>query len=183
MKLLENGLDELRVADRKGRITLGSKYAGKRFALHEEADGSTVLTPVLVVPDNEQSLTSRRLTEIFEPLRGLIDNWDGRNSIAPSTELIDHAREALALLHAGTIARNTRWVDPHVGSNELGQVTLEWWNHSRSLTLFVRSSDRVEYLKAWGQDIESQMEDGEVIRLNDFVTLSHWLFQADASAE
>ncbi len=182
MELLESNLDDLRVADRKGRVTLGSKYAGKRFALHEQADGSTVLTPVLVVPESEQSITSRQLNDSFLLLAGLTNNWDGHGSIAPTNAMIDCAREALALLHAGAVARNIHWIDPHVGSNERGQVTLEWWHHSRSLTVFIRSLDKIEYLKAWGQNIDSQMEDGEIVRLNDFVTLSRWLYQSDASA-
>lgn len=85
------------------------------------------------------------------------------------------AREALALLHAGALARGLRWQEPHVGVNERGQVTLEWWKDTRSLTVYIRSEDRVDYLKAWGTDIEAEMEDGELNRLADFAALSRWL--------
>src|SRR5437660_1604252 len=106
-------LDDLRVADKKGRVALGSKHAGKRFAVREEADGTAILTPVLVIPANTgtQDLTS---------LEGLQDDWDGRGSPAPSSSVIETAREVIAMLRAGAIARGARWVDPHVGSNERG---------------------------------------------------------------
>ena len=70
-----------------------------------------------------------------------------------------------------------RWAEPHIGSNERGQVTLEWWQDTRTLTLFVRSEEQVDYLKAWGSHIENEMEDGEVSRLADFAALSRWLYQ------
>jgi hypothetical protein len=41
-----------RTADRKGRITLGSEFAGKRFFVWEEA-GEIVLVPAAVIPERE----------------------------------------------------------------------------------------------------------------------------------
>jgi hypothetical protein len=180
MKLIQDSLDDLKVADQKGRITLGSKYAGKRFSVREEADGTAILTPVLIVPEREKPLTSRRLAESFAALEALKDNWDGRGSPAPSPALIAYAREVLALMQAGALARGLRWMEPHIGSNERGQVTLEWWQDACSLTLFIRSEDQVDYLKSWGSNILDEMEDGEVSRIADFVALSRWLYQGDA---
>ena len=51
MKLALDHIEGLKVADQKGRITLGSKYAGKHFAVREEADGSATLIPVLLTID------------------------------------------------------------------------------------------------------------------------------------
>ena len=61
---------ELKVADQKGRILLGSHYAGKRFAIHEEADGTAVLTPVVIVAGSEADgvITARRLADRFAVL-------------------------------------------------------------------------------------------------------------------
>jgi len=182
VKIPADPMDDLRVADQKGRITLGSKYAGKRFAVREEADGTAVLTPVVVTPDTEMPITSRRLAESFAALEMLIDNWDGRNSPAPAPVLIAYAREILAVLHAGALARGLRWTDPHIGSNERGQVTMEWWHGQRTLTIFVRSEHQVEYLKAWGPDIQHEMEDGELSRITDYLILSRWLYREESQA-
>ena len=177
MKLVLDSPDELKVVDPKGRITLGSKYAGKRFAIREGENGTTTLIPVLVLPEWEQPLTLGRLAETFTALETLQDNWDGNGSVAPSSYLLTEAREVLALLHAGALARGLRWEEPHIGVNERGQITLEWWQGERTLTVFIRSEDQVDYLKAWGRDIETEMEDGVLNRLADFVALSRWLYE------
>lgn len=180
MKLKEGKPDTLKVADQKGRILLGSKYAGKRFAVREEPDGTAVLVPVLIVPERDAPVTSQRLDESFAALEVLKDNWDDNGSLAPVPECVAYAREALALLQAGALARGVHWTEPHIGSNERGQVTLEWWREGRALTLFIRSGDQVDYLKAWGSNIASEMEDGTVERIADFIALSRWLYQAEA---
>ena len=105
----------------------------------------------------------------------LADNWDGYGSPAPTTEVIVYAREALAMLHAGALAQNTTWTEPHISCNERGQVTLEWWKGSQTLTLYVRSGNKLDYLKAWGCNIESEMENGSVEGIADFIALSRWL--------
>lgn len=177
MKLTPQLPQEIKIADQKGRITLGSRYAGKRFAVHEEADGTAILTPVLIVPEKDNPLTSRRLAECFASLETLTDNWDGRGSPAPSAKLIAAAQETLALLQAGALARGLAWTDPHIGSNERGHILLEWWKANRALTVFVRSEDQLDYLKSWGTNVINEMEDGEISRLADFAALSRWLYR------
>jgi hypothetical protein len=179
MKLALEGLDGLKVVDQKGRIALGSKYAGKRFVVREEKDGTATLIPIVLLPEREHPLTPGLLTETFTALELMQDNWDGHGSQAPSTPLIMEAREALALLHAGAMARGLHWEAPHVGVNERGHITLEWWSGERSLTVFVRSEDQVNYLKSWGKDIVTEMEDGELHRLSEFASLSRWLYDSD----
>ena len=88
MKLMDDARPEIKVADQKGRVTLGSKYAGKHFAVREEPDGTAILTPVLMVPEKERPLTSRRLAESFAALEALEDNWDGHGSPSPLPVLI-----------------------------------------------------------------------------------------------
>lgn len=182
MRLTQNFADDLKVADNKGRVALGSKYAGKRFAVREEADGSTHLIPIIIVPEQDNLLTSRQLNETFAGLEALTDNWDGFGSPAPSSALITYAREVLALLQADALARGVAWKPPHIGSNERGQITLEWWQEQRTLTVFVRSENQVEYLKSWGNDIFNEMEDGELSRIFDFIALSRWLYQEESQA-
>ncbi len=176
MKLAMDSMDGVKVADQKGRVALGSKFAGKHFIVREWEDGSATLIPILLVPEREQPLTSDSLAKTFHELEAMTDNWDGNGSPAPSRALIAEAREAMALLHAGALARNLRWEEPHVGVNEKGQITLEWWQDERSLTIFIRSEDQIDYLKAWGTDIESEMEDGTLYRLADFALVSRWLY-------
>jgi hypothetical protein len=167
----------VKIADQKGRITLGSKYAGKYFSVREDADGTAVLIPVEIVAQAGKPITSGLLAENFGWLESLEDDWDGHGSAAPSPEVIEYAREVFALIQASALARCIEWTGPHVGCNERGQISLEWWNKQRTLTVFVRSAERVDFLKSWGANIETEMEDGEVNTVADFVTLARWLYR------
>lgn len=183
LKEARDTFEDVRTADGKGRVALGARFAGRRFAVREQPDGGALLTPVVITAESERPLTTRRLREAFAALENLPENWDGRGSVAPSPQTVAAAREALALLHAGALARGVPWREPHVSADERGQVTLEWWAGAgagtRTLTVFVRPGGRVDYLKAWGPDIESEMEDGELSRLSDFAVLSRWLYGAE----
>ena len=183
MATLQEAFPDIKVADTKGRVTLGARFAGKRFSIREEADGTAILTPVVVLPESESLLTQRSLAQKLAFLEKLKDNWDGHGSLAPSPEIIVHAREALALLQAGALARGVAWVEPHMSCNERGQVTLEWWKENRTLTLYVRSGNELDYLKAWGSDIASEMQEGGIEGLGDFIALSQWLYGVSDSHE
>ena len=74
MKLAQDSLEGLKVADQKGRITLGSRYAGKHFAVWEGDDGTATLVPVLIIPEREKPITMGRLAEAFTALETLHDN-------------------------------------------------------------------------------------------------------------
>ncbi|MCC6444942.1 MAG: hypothetical protein IT210_15990 [Armatimonadetes bacterium] len=173
--------EAIKIADEKGRVTLGRKYAGKRFAVREEADGSARLIPVRLVPEGDAPLTVDRIEAAFAALESLTDNWDGQGSPRPLPALLSAAREVYALLRAGMLAHGLGWVEPHLGANERGQIQMEWWREDRSLTLFIRSETQVEFLKAWGNDIVSQMADGEVARIGDFLALVRWLADGKTS--
>jgi hypothetical protein len=182
LKSAGDAFADVRTADNKGRITLGAHFAGRRFAVREQADGSALLTPVMITAETERPLTSRGLQKAFASLEGMINDWDGRGSLAPTPVMLAAAREALALLQSGALARGVPWSEPHVGVNERGQVTLEWWAGTRSLTVFIRSESQVDYLKSWGTNIESEMEDGELSRLSDFAAVSRWLYEDGQAA-
>lgn len=180
MKTGFSAFADIKTADQKGRVVLGSRYAGKRFAFEEQENGTAVLVPVVVVSESEQSLTSRYLTDQFAALR---ENRGGSDdSPSPVPERIDQAKETLALLQASALARGVRWHDPNISGNERGEVVLEWWWQSRSLTVFVGDRGAVRYLKAWGANIESEREDGELNRISDFVSVAHWLYGGSEKA-
>ena len=175
MKTAPEAFTDLKIADSKGRVALGSRFARHRFALREQTDGSVLLVPVVVTPESRQPLTRQRLDESLAFLNELKENWDGRGSAAPVPETVAFAREALALLQAGALARGLAWTEPIIGVNERGQITLEWWREERTLTVFLRGAGEIDYLKSWGASIETEMEDGPLTRLADFLALTHWL--------
>jgi len=50
-----------KVADKKGRITLGSKYAKKTFLIEKKKDGTVILKPAEVVPIDEAWLWKNKV--------------------------------------------------------------------------------------------------------------------------
>jgi hypothetical protein len=49
---------------------------------------------------------------------------------------------------------------PHVTSSAEGEVVFEWWNDPRKLTVYCTAED-ANYVKVWGPDMVTQMEDGD----------------------
>ncbi len=49
-------IDVNRVADSKGRISLGDKFSGKQFIVEEKANGEILLKPAVTVPIQEEWL-------------------------------------------------------------------------------------------------------------------------------
>jgi hypothetical protein len=59
------------------------------------------------------------------------------------------------------VRASSLWLKPHVTADAYGDVVFEWWKDERKLTVYA-SPDTAEYVKAWGPDIDSQMNDGVV---------------------
>ena len=174
MTITEQNL-EIKNVDSKGRISLGSSHAGKRYAVSEQPDGSTLLTPVIVMPETTAHVTQDRISALLAPIENLQTNWDGNGSLAPKQATLQHAREFLGILTGAAVASGHPFANPLVSVDQRGYITLEWWHNSRSLTVYIAGNNAIEYLKAWGTDITSDMEDGSVTLLTDVVSLLKWL--------
>lgn len=66
-----------------------------------------------------------------------------------------------------------KWIDPHVSQDNGENIVFEWWKGNKELTVYV-SSESKEYLKVWGADIFSEMEDGDIDKENS-QALWRWL--------
>lgn len=101
--------------------------------------------------------------------------WNGYDAASPKEASINYAKEWIAALYAE--ARSVgEWVTPHVTADAHGDVVFEWWKGSRKLTAYV-SPDAAEFVKMWGPDIDSQMEDGVVASEADRRSLWNWLME------
>jgi antitoxin Phd len=95
----------------------------------------------------------------------------------PSRFVLDHALRLLVSLYTSACRRGQRWVAPHVGVNEEGKVTLEWWQGQRDMTLYIDDLGVITYLKSWGSNIHDEMADGVIVSLEDVTQLSRWLYE------
>jgi hypothetical protein len=92
-----------------------------------------------------------------------------------------NAQEFLGMLIGAAVAGGLPFNNPLVSVDHRGYITLEWWHNSRSLTVYINSDNAIEYLKVWGTDITSDMEDGSVTYLTDVISLLKWLHAMDES--
>lgn len=67
------------------------------------------------------------------------------------------------------------WTVPHISLDEHEGITLEWWRNRRVLTIFVTPTGIVEWQKAWGPNMWTQMEDGESPTGDEMMSLLEWI--------
>lgn len=71
-------------------------------------------------------------------------------------------------------SKSDAWEEPHVSMEGSDVATLEWWRGEKKLTLFV-SESQVEFLKVWGANMVSEMEEGSVGAGRSLMDLWDWL--------
>ena len=70
---------------------------------------------------------------------------------------------------------------PHVGADEHGCATLEWWNGTRKLTLYCCSNPFEALLKVWGPDINAEMQFVPVMDSHAVRQAFQWLADAPSA--
>lgn len=102
------------------------------------------------------------------------ENWNGHGAAKPKMPSILRALRWVADMRVqATLTRNP-WIEPHVVSDEDGDIVFEWSRDSRTLSIYV-SPHAVEYLKVVGPDIYADMQDGIVATSEDNQDLWRWL--------
>ncbi|WP_283745865.1 hypothetical protein [Sideroxydans sp. CL21] len=86
-------------------------------------------------------------------------NWDGVEVTAVSAKAVANAMALIDQLYSIATQLNIDWNAPNVTASSLGEVVLEWWNHEKKLTLYV-DNEQAQYVKVWGDDIDTEMADG-----------------------
>jgi hypothetical protein len=119
----------------------------------------------------------RAFSETVNKLRNLRtwqQGWNGYDAAAPKREAIRRAMVWIAAMYEDALATTGEWHTPHVAANEDGDVLFEWWNEDKALTVYV-SEDTARYIKGWGLNIDTDMEDGEATRHGRRQDLWEWL--------
>jgi hypothetical protein len=101
-------------------------------------------------------------------------NWDARGSFAPTSCAIAVARQWLQPLFHATQYAGLPWHPPHITSSEDGEITFEWWQDSRKITVYF-SENHAQVLKVWGADIHEEMEEAKLQSTDEFRRLWNWL--------
>lgn len=125
--------------------------------------------------DSEFDRAERQRTwNALSQLQNLSVGWNG-NMDAPKPGALEAAGNALFIFMQRMRENGYRWITPNITADENGNVVLEWWKHTRKITLYIGDRLPIEALKVWGKDIDNQMEDITLETSDDFITLWKWL--------
>ena len=128
----------------------------KKAALKPEIIHSLIQERLAEPERDGVTLALERLAALRERAAG----WNGYDALAPDREAIAFAETWLVGLYQQVTAHGAPWLAPHVTSSAEGEIVFEWWNDPRKLTVYCTTED-ANYVKVWGPDMVTQMEDGD----------------------
>ena len=98
------------------------------------------------------------LAELYN-LSSWSEGWNGYDALAPKHEAIQYAGQWIESLYREILDISLDWLEPNVTASAEGEVAFEWWHGVKSLTIYI-GNQSAAYVKAWGADINTEMEDG-----------------------
>jgi hypothetical protein len=145
-----------------------------------DATGTTIATPVtyhLTPHHSAIDAVPIELSETMDELDALGElppGWNGYDVAAPKMNSILQAKKWIRQMYEDVTRMHAPWHKPHVAADADGDVTFEWWNDDRGLTIDI-SNGGATYLIAWGTNMETDMEDGEAMTTEVRRRLWTWL--------
>lgn len=106
-------------------------------------------------------------------ISALPDDWDGAGSARPRAASVANASARLLELCRLAMLAGT-WKPPHISASEFGDVTFEWWDGRRKLTIYFGDED-MEVLRVWGANIESEMQHRQIVSAREIAADWAWL--------
>lgn len=146
-----------------------------------DATGTTIIDPA-----SHRQLTAHHLAietlpvelvEILDELDALgvlSPEWYEDDLVVSKASSVLEAKKWVRAMYEDAVGIETPWHKPHVAVDEDGGIMFEWWNGEKALTVYV-SENRVRYIRGWGLDIETEMEDGEAATSDVRRILWTWL--------
>ncbi len=154
---------------RKRWALRGWQAGGEPMLVDLGATGATIVDPRLLRHVTWYHSALRYLPADLESTFADIDTlqkldvgWNGYDVAAPKIEAIHDATDWIGQMYEDVMRAGLAWRKPHVAADEHGDVTFEWWNGDKGLTIYVSADGGVSYLRDWGLDVVEDMEDGPV---------------------
>jgi hypothetical protein len=98
------------------------------------------------------------LAEIYDLLTWP-EGWNGYDACAPKYDAVQYADHWIELFYLEVIDLRMDWLEPNVTASAEGEVVFEWRHGINRLTIYI-GNQYAEYVKDWGLDINTEMEDG-----------------------
>jgi predicted ATP-dependent endonuclease of OLD family len=107
---------------------------------------------------------------------GFLDEWDNTLEKLLGSEKDIKAKSLLDMLKGLEVAK-IWWREPLTHFSERREIVFEWWHEQRKLTIYV-ASDRIDYIKVWGADMDNDMETGLIdLDNNQLTSIWSWLIK------
>jgi hypothetical protein len=115
----------------------------------------------------------------LQALRQREANWNGYGALPPEPQAVAFAEAWLTALYKEVQERGAPWLTPHVTSSAEGEIVFEWWIDPKKLTVYCTADD-ANYVKVWGPDMVTEMEDGDATAPEAREQLWAWLIDRRA---
>lgn len=162
-------------------LPLGTSGGSDILALTFQSSVRSLSYHTFSYPPYWESLYALGPSEIILPtlksiyhLLALPDGWDGYEGCAPSYNAVEYANHWIILLYKEVLETKQKWLSPNVTASYEGEVVFEWWQSNKKLTMYV-GNQSAEYVKVWGPNINTMMEDGEADTPALRLSLWQWL--------
>jgi hypothetical protein len=126
---------------------------------------------------NDDGVTKENLDDTLNQIHNLLKldaGWNGHDSLAPKPDVVVHAQNWISRFFLVVAELGRFWIKPNVIADADGEVVLEWWHGHKKLTVYI-GDDSAEYVKVWGADIHSEMQDGDAEPIGMCRSLCLWL--------
>lgn len=84
-------------------------------------------------------------------------------------------RDWVKRLHLVAAENTLWWQKPLVNISINAEIVLEWWYKSKKLTFYISPDNKVDFVKVWGPDIHTQMEDGSLKSKSELISILNWI--------
>lgn len=97
------------------------------------------------------------------------------SDIAAQLETKDLYNSFLLIIETIKISKSQKlwWSTPMINVGNDLDVVIEWWNKNKNLAFYINQSS-IDYIKVWGSDIDSEMEDGLINSVHDGSIAKLW---------
>lgn len=99
---------------------------------------------------------------------------DNEGEVTPNEGTKVIASTFIADFYRTLSANSLLWKEPQISASPDGEIVFEWWNNVKKLTIYC-TEDTTEYIKVWGANIDTEMNDGQ-INSENLAIIAMWLW-------
>lgn len=116
-----------------------------------------------------------RIYRMLDAMKTWEEGWNSYDALPPNPLALDKARAWITEFYV--FAADPHWIQPNVTASAHGDIVFDWCNGKKDLEIIIdEDGETIWYLKVWGPDVRSEMEDGDIKTIEDAGSAYSWLF-------